>query len=77
MVLFFVVTSMTYFLFTVRGYEDSKINPVLDSFMKIGQYVLMGAFGAGFAASFIGRLAVFMDVMDRVVFFIPRILGLM
>ena len=77
LVLFFVTASMTYFLFTVRGHGTSTVNPVLGTFMKVGQYVLMGAIGAGFAASFLGRLAVFMDVMERVVYFIPRLLGLM
>jgi len=78
-IVFFVIASMTYFLFTVRGKEPagSAMNPLLSTMMKIGQYVLMGAIGAGFAASFLGRLAVFMDVLERVVYFIPRMLGLM
>jgi len=80
LVLFFVVTAMTYFLFTLRGVvsgTSTKPNRVLDKLRDIGQYVLMGAIGAGFAQSFLGRLAVFMDVLERVLFFIPRLLGLM
>jgi len=78
-IVFFVIASMTYFLFTVRGKEaaGSKMNPLLSAMMSVGQYVLMGAIGAGFAASFLGRLAVFMDILERVVYFIPRMLGLM
>jgi hypothetical protein len=78
-IVFFVIASMTYFLFTIRGKETARsaMNPLLSAMMNVGQYVLMGAIGAGFAASFLGRLAVFMDVLERVVYFIPRMLGLM
>jgi len=74
----FVISAMFYFFFTVRDREVTTSGTInLRGIMtKIGQYVLMGAFGAGFAASFLGRLAVFMDVLENVVFFIPKMLGL-
>jgi uncharacterized protein YacL len=77
LMLFFVIASMTYFFFTVSAHETSGVNPVLGALMKAGQYVLMGAIGAGFAGSFLGRLAVFMEIMEKVVYFIPKLLGLM
>ena len=74
----FVISAMFYFFFTVRDREVTTSGTInLRGIMtKIGQYVLMGAFGAGFAASFLGRLAVLMDVLENVVFFIPKMLGL-
>ena len=80
LILLFVVTAMTYFLYTLRGVvsgSSTNSNRVLDKVRSIGQYVLMAAIGAGFAQSFLGRLAVFMDVLERVLFFVPRLLGLM
>ena len=71
LILIFVISAMSYFFFTARGtsVSGSTRDNLLNGVMKFGQYVLMGAFGAGFAASFIGRLAVFMDVLGRVVTF--------
>jgi hypothetical protein len=77
LVLIFVVSAMSFFFFTVRGESDSSGTQGLrNTLMKLGQLVLMGGFGAGFAGSFIGRLAVFMGVIENVVTYIPKMLGL-
>jgi hypothetical protein len=60
---------MNYFFFTVRGQDSSSFGGLQQYLMKFGQYVLMGAFGAGFAAAFLSRLAVFMGIIERVVVF--------
>ena len=77
-VLVFVVSAMSYFFFTVRGTSGggSGMGGLRSTVMKLGQLVLMGGFGAGFAGSFIGRLAVFMGVLEQVVMFIPKMLGM-
>jgi len=66
----FVLVSMNYFFFTYRGRQGSgTIGSIQNLLMKSGQYVLMGAFGAGFAAAFLSRLAVFMGIIEQVVTF--------
>jgi hypothetical protein len=79
LVFVFLVSAMSYFFFTVRGQSgtSSTTGTLRDYLMKLGQLVLMGTFGAGFAASFLGRLAVFMGVLQQVIFFIPKLLGWM
>ena len=79
LILIFVLSAMSFFFFTVRGQGggQSTTSTLQGYVMKLGQLVLMGAFGAGFAGSFLGRLAVFMGVLEQVIFFIPRMLGLM
>jgi len=76
LILIFVITSMSYFFFTARGSLNTSTTrgKLLDGVMKVGQYVLMGAFGAGFAASFIGRLAVFMDVLNTLITFFSKLI---
>ena len=67
---------MSYFFFTARGSISTSTTrgKLKDGVMKVGQYVLMGAFGAGFAASFIGRLAVFMDVLNTLITFFSKLI---
>jgi hypothetical protein len=78
LVLIFVVSAMTYFFFTMQGRQNraSPLGNLRNRIMFLGQLVLMGSFGAGFAGSFIGRLAVFMGVLEQVIRFIPKILGI-
>lgn len=78
LILIFVVSATSYFFFTVRDSSSGSksIEGFRGTLMKLGQLVLMGGFGAGFAGSFIGRLAVFMGVIENVVTFIPKLLGL-
>ena len=78
LILIFVISAMSYFLFTARGVTSSGStgNNLLKGIMNLGQYVLMGAFGAGFAGSFIGRLAVFIDVLGNVLTFFLKLFGI-
>lgn len=78
LILIFVISALFYFFFTIRDQPVAAGGPasLLGAVRKLGQYVLMGAFGAGFAASFLGRFAVFIDVLNTVITFFLKMFGL-